>query len=192
MTCASCHSFDRRDTPSVDADGLRRAGSSIFGAAHRTNIKKSGTNLVALGGNVCVIHFMKGEEPGMNAQELADLDSFLKAGGGADRPSAKNIDYASLKWTLPDRLTGGDARKGAALAGKTCITCHGVDGKKSRLIDVGSDLDAGSYQATDLRKLALRIRNPQYKQDQEMPGYSDLRLSNEELVDLLAWLTTKP
>ena len=96
MTCASCHSFDRRDAPSLDADGLRRAGSSVYGAAHRTNIKKSGTNLVALGGNVCVIHFMKGDEPGMNAQELADLDRFLKTGGGADHPSAKNIEYAAL------------------------------------------------------------------------------------------------
>ncbi|MDB5348530.1 MAG: cytochrome c, class [Schlesneria sp.] len=191
LTCASCHSFDVRDTMSLDGDGLVRSGFPIFAAAHRTDIKHSGTGLVALGANVCVVHFMKGEPPGMTPQELADMNQFLQSGGNAKHATAKNVDYAHLKWTIPETLSGGDAKKGGALVMQTCISCHSVDGKNARVLDAAGKIGGGSFAAADLKKLALRIRNPEYKNNDEMPGYSDIRLSNQALLDILAWLTTK-
>ncbi|HEY4262600.1 MAG TPA: cytochrome P460 family protein [Schlesneria sp.] len=191
LTCASCHSFDPRDTLSRDGDGLLRAGFPVFAAAHRTNIKQSGSGLVTLGGNVCVVHFMKADPPGMTAPELADMDRFLQGGGKAEHPTAKNLDYAHLKWTIPEMLSGGDAKKGGLLVMQTCIACHAVDDNKARVLDAAGKIERGSYPATDLKKLALRIRNPEFKINDEMPGYSDLRLSNQALLDILAWLTTK-
>lgn len=81
ITCVSCHSFSPKDTMEQDGDELIRAGFPVYASIHRTNIKNSGTNLAALGGNVCVLHFMDGKEPGMSAQSIANLDSFLKTGG---------------------------------------------------------------------------------------------------------------
>jgi mono/diheme cytochrome c family protein len=187
MTCATCHSFDPRDSMSQDGDGLIRAGFPVYAAAHRTNIKNSGTNLVALGGNVCVLHFMGGKDPGMAAQDLANLDAFFKTGGGKDHPTAVSLDYAKATWTVPENLSGGDATRGGALAMKTCITCHDVGSEKHRIVRGGLPLGGGSFAEDELKELALQIRNPNYEHNAEMPGYTDQRLSNRELLDLIAW-----
>jgi mono/diheme cytochrome c family protein len=191
LTCASCHSFDQRDTTHIDGDGLLRAGFPVYASVHRTNIKRSGTSLAALGANVCVVHFMKAPEPGMNAQELADMDLFLHSGGKPEHPTAANVDYAHLTWTIPETLTGGDPLKGEALVLKSCITCHAVGDKPARILKAAGKLTSNSMLQDDLKDLALRIRNPEFKINDEMPGYSDIRLSNAELLDILAWFTKK-
>lgn len=187
MTCVSCHSFDRKDTMAQDGDGLMRAGFPVFASVQRTNIKNSSTNLAALGGNVCVLHFMGGEAPGMTADELANLDAFLKTGGSKEHPTAINVDYANSTWTVPKDLTGGDAQRGEKLALTTCITCHDVGKEKHRLVKGGLPLFGHSFADGDLEELALQIRNPNYEHNGEMPGYTDLRLSNQQLLDLIAW-----
>lgn len=191
MKCATCHSFDQRDTMAADGDGLIRAGFPIFASQFRTNIKNSGTNLATLGGNVCVIHFMGGKAPGMTAPELANLHAFLLTGGNEDHATAVNIDYTKATWTIPTDLTGGDAKRGEALARKSCVTCHRVADSKARYSNVGGTLRPGSYRTDDLKELALQIRNPDYKHNAEMPGYTDLRLSSQQLLDLIAWFKAK-
>jgi hypothetical protein len=52
-------------------------------------------------------------------------------------------------------------------------------------------LAGGTYSQDDLPELALQIRNPDYKHNEEMPGYTDLRLGNQQLLDLLAWFLKK-
>jgi mono/diheme cytochrome c family protein len=187
MTCMACHSFNPKDTMEQDGDGLMRAGFPVYASVHRTNIKNSGTNLAALGGNICVLHFMGGEKPGMSAQELANMDAFLKTGGDKDHPTAKNVDYSKATWTVPQDLSGGDATRGGELALKTCITCHDVDKQKHRIIKGGLPLHGHSFGDDDLEELALQIRNPNYEHNGDMPGYTDLRLNNQQLLDLIAW-----
>lgn len=187
MTCATCHSFNEKDTMATDGDGLIRAGFPIFASSQRSNIKNSGTNLAALGGNVCVVHFMGGQSPGMSAADLANLDAFLKSGGGREHATAQNIDYSKATWTIPESFAGGSAERGKTLALQTCMTCHSVGGQKARLVNGGGPLEGGSYGPDDLKELVLQIRNPDYKHNEEMPGYTDLRLSNQQLLDLIAW-----
>lgn len=189
MTCQACHSFDAKDTMASDSDGLIRNGFPIFASSHRTNIKNSGSGFAALGGNVCVLHFMGGEAPGMSATELANLNAFLMSGGAKDHPTATNIDYAKATRTVPESLTGGNAERGGKLARQACITCHNVGDLKARYAEAGGPLEGGSYQLDELKELALQIRNPDNKHNVEMPGYSDLRLSNQQLLDILAWFT---
>lgn len=191
FACASCHSFDNKDTMAQDHDGLIRAGFPIYASVHRTNIKNSGTNLAALGGNVCVLHFMGGKEPGMTAAELANLNTFLITGGGKDHPTAINVEYAKATWTIPEDLTGGNANRGGVLAMKTCITCHDVDKSKHLLVNGGLPLHSHSFADADIKELALQIRNPNYEHNTEMPGYTDLRINNEQLLDLIAWFRKK-
>jgi mono/diheme cytochrome c family protein len=187
MTCASCHSFDSKDSISQDGDGLIRAGFPLYAAAHRTNIKNSGTSLVALGGNVCVLHFMGGTKPGMPALDLANMDAFLKTGGGKDHATAANLDYAKIAWTIPENLSGGNATRGGELAMKSCITCHDVGSEKHRIVRGGLPLRGHSFAEGDLKELALQIRNPNYEHNAEMPGYTDQRLNSQQLLDLIAW-----
>lgn len=186
MTCASCHGFDPKDSMSQDGDGLIRAGFPVYAAAHRTNIKNSGTNLVAPGSNVCVLHFMGGKEPGMSATDLANMDAFLKTGGGKDHATAVNLD-AKRAWTIPENLSGGDATRGGELAMKTCITCHDVGSEKHRIVRGGLPLRGHSFTKDELEELALQIRNPNYEHNALMPGYTDQRLNNQQLLDLIAW-----
>lgn len=191
MKCVTCHSFDQRDSMKLDGDGLIRAGFPIFASHSRSNVKNSGTNLAALGGNMCVIHFMGGKEPGMTALELANLNAFLLSGGKKEHATAINIDYAKATWTIPKVLTGGDAQRGETLARKSCVTCHDVGAEKARYSNSGGALKPNSYAPDDLKDLALQIRNPDYKHNAEMPGYTDLRLSNQQLLDLIAWFSVK-
>ena len=44
-----------------------------------------------------------------------------------------------------------------------------------------------SFGDDDLEELALQIRNPNYEHNGDMPGYTDLRLNNQQLLDLIAW-----
>jgi mono/diheme cytochrome c family protein len=191
MTCVTCHSFNQKDTMAADGDGLIRAGFPVFASLHRTNIKNSGTNLGALGGNMCVIHFMGGKAPGMDAPELANLNAFLLTGGKKEHATAANVDYAKATWTIPTDLAGGDPQRGEAFAKKSCVTCHDVADSKAKYSNAGGALKPSSYGPDDLKELALQIRNPDYKHNAEMPGYTDLRLSNQQLLDLIAWFKAK-
>ena len=186
MTCQTCHSFNAKDTMAIDGDGLIRTAFPIFGSIHRTNTKKSGTSAATLGGNICTLHFMGGKESGMTATELANMEAFLKTGGGKDHPTSANIDYPKEARTVPESLLGGNAQRGEKLAFQTCITCHVVGDRKAMYSEAGGPLKGGSYQPGDLKELALQIRNPE-SHNAEMPGYTDLRLSNQQLLDLIAW-----
>ncbi len=189
MTCASCHSFNPADTFTLDGDGEIRSGNPIYGAVHRTNIKNSASSLAVLGGNVCVLHFMKGAEPGMTAQEMADLNAFLQTGGKADHSTSKNLDYKAMRRTVPENLRGGDPVRGKRLASEQyCISCHTVEKKKYAHV-AGSRKLAGSTIAEDkIKDLALRIRNPDFKINDEMPGHDDTRMPEKDLLDIIAWL----
>ncbi len=191
MTCAACHSFHKDDTMTVDHDGIVRAGSPIFGAAHRTNIKKSGSGHAALGANVCVIHFMDGEKPGMETQELANMDAFLRTGGDENHATSQNINYAERGFPIPETLTGGDADRGQKIAATRCVSCHGVQSTEAKFVETGIDLGRGDYGKDDLADLALRIRNPNDDNNEDMPAIANLRLNDQGLLDVLAWLTAE-
>lgn len=189
MTCASCHSFNPADSFTLDGDGEIRSGNPIYGSVHRTNIKNSASSLAVLGGNVCVLHFMKGAEPGMTAQEMADLNAFLQTGGKADHPTSKNLDYKAMKWTVPEKLTGGDPVRGKKLASEQyCISCHTVEKKKYAHVAGSRKLVGGTIAEDKIKDLALRIRNPDFKINDEMPGHDDTRMPEQDLLDIIAWL----
>jgi mono/diheme cytochrome c family protein len=190
FSCQACHSFNKRDTFEVDALGLTRVGHPIYAAAHRTNIKNSGSGYAALGGNICVLHFFHGKPPGMNAQELANLNAFLQTGGDANHPTAQNLPYEKMAHPVPPKvLTGGDAAKGKVIAMTRCVSCHDVADTEAKYGEVGIGLDAGGSDYLTLEELATRIRNPDGKNNDYMPGFSNITITDAELIDLLAWLT---
>ncbi len=188
MTCESCHSFDAGDTMTADADEHTRAGVSVWGAAHRTNIKGAGSDVAALGANACVTTWMGGPEEGMTAQELADMQAFLETGGGANHPTSANLDYQGRSFTIPEILTGGDAERGEGLARTYCQTCHDVGDHDALTGDVDADLNPDKVPTKFLGSLAKRIKDhPMMTNNDYMPGFPDQRMSEQDLLDLLAW-----
>ncbi len=191
MACINCHSFDAGDTSAADADGFTRASMSLFGASHRSNIKNKGSSNAALGGAHCAQSWQDGT---LTAQELADLDTYLKGGGGADHVTAANFDYAGQTWTVPEVVTGGDAERGGPLVVKYCNACHGVDAQPAKFGSVKPVMKKGSRGGDKLRKIANRIRDHEEsgtRANRFMPGFSDQRMPNQDLLDILAWLEKK-
>jgi cytochrome c553 len=191
MTCASCHGMDAGDTMSADAGDYQRAGVSVFGSSWRTNIKGTGSDEEALGGNTCVPYWMGGPEEGAEPQDLANLDAFLKTGGGQDHATSINIDWKARSYTIPKTLTGGDAERGKQMALKYCATCHEVDGT-APLYDVDeAKLSGGRTPTERLDRVAARIKDSGQKNNSYMPGFSDQRMPEQDLLDLLAWFEKK-
>lgn len=195
MVCANCHGFEVGDSLMAEADGLVRAGASLWGASRRTNIKGKGGHVAALGGNHCVEHWQGGPAGGLTAQELADLDAFLKTGGDATHDTANNLDYAAMTFTLPQDLTGGDAARGGLLVVKFCVVCHDVENKPKKFGSVKPVLKPASRPADRLLRLARRIKDSDYveggRSNRFMPGFSDQRMNEQELKDILAWFEQK-
>ncbi|MEE9310887.1 MAG: c-type cytochrome, partial [Planctomycetota bacterium] len=191
MACVACHSIDANDTMTTDADGQVRAGVSIFGAKHRNKVKPMGSSNVALGGNLCVPYWQNGPKHGATPQEIADMAAYIESLPAAkDHATAANVNY-KRKSTIPATLTGGDAVRGAEMAGKYCQTCHGVDGKDA-IYDIGEKkLKPGVVPTQYLIKLAKRIRDTGKKNNDFMPGFVDDRMPEQDLLDLLAFFEKK-
>ncbi|MCC6574995.1 MAG: c-type cytochrome [Planctomycetes bacterium] len=193
MACVNCHSFDAGDKLFFDdADGMARASMSLWDVSHRTNIKSKGSSNAALGGNHCAVSWQGAAEPGLSAQELADLNAFLKTGGGADR--ATNFPYDSQTWTVPEKVTGGDVTRGGEMVIKYCIACHGIDDQPAKFGSVKPVMKKGSRGADKLLKIAKRIRDHEEsgtRTNRFMPGFSDQRMPQQDLLDILAWLEKK-
>lgn len=190
MTCASCHGMGEGDTLTSDADGQIRAGHSVWGSQHRDNIKMH-DNVAALGGNICVISWMDGPDEAMTAQELADMDAFLKSGGAANHVTSKNLNYEQRSYTIPETLTGGDAERGGDLALKYCQTCHEIGDKDALTGDIGERLKPGVVPTGYLGKLAARIKDKNKQNNDWIPGFPDERMPQQDLLDLLAYFEKK-
>jgi hypothetical protein len=191
MTCAGCHSFDADDTMTTDAGEHTRPGVSVWGSANRDNIKGRGSEIAALGGDVCVPYWMGGPEEGMTAQELANLQAFLETGGGADHPTSANIAYKERTYTIPETLAGGDPERGEKMAIKYCVTCHEIGENEPLTGDVGERLSPDKVPTKFLGKLAARIRDQGKKNNEWMPGFPDQRMPEQDLLDILAWFEKK-
>lgn len=195
MVCANCHGFDAGDSLVVEADGLVRAGASLWGASRRTDIKGKGGHVAVLGGNHCVEHWQGGPAGGLSAQELADLDAYLKTGGDADHATAANLDYAAMTFTVPQNLTGGDAARGGPLVVKFCAACHDIEDQPRKFGSVKPVLKPSSRPTDRLMRLARRIKDSDYveggRSNRFMPGFSDQRMNEQELKDILAWFEQK-
>lgn len=195
MACVNCHSLDAEDTLTSDGDGLVRPGASLWGAIHRTNIKNRGGAIAALGGNHCVEHWQGGPSGGLTAQQLSDLDGLLHTGASADHPTARNLDYAAMTFTVPENLEGGDAARGAPLVVKYCVSCHDVGEQPRKFGTVKPVLKPASWPTAKLRRLANRIKDSDYedtgRDNKFMPGFSDQRMPAQDLLDVLAWFEKK-
>lgn len=181
FACASCHALEE-----PAPDGIRRPGHPIGDAANRTSFKNGQLDALLDAVNSCRVEWMAA--PAFSEDDprwLALLEYLSDAAGDSPAPA---IAYRIV--SPPTDLSGGDAMGGQALFNSSCVVCHGVDaiGTERAPVLRGSLLDAET--------IARRVRTSGAGNSAvyegltggRMPFWAEDRLSDEELLDLVAFV----
>ncbi len=206
FTCSSCHSSDAEDTLLEDADALNRPGHSTWNAPWRASWKggvawddADSEVIGAYGGQVCVkAYWPEGAE--MGPQQAADLEAFMRTqmdDDPGDSELAQPLDFGFTSWDTQDEVVAsllegedwlrgediGDTADGEAAAIRHCGSCHGDE--------EGVSFASAEFASTG--QLLSRVRKVDLEDldrpNERMPRLPEDRLPDEELLDLLAWLT---
>ncbi len=173
-TCATCHGLTGSDAP------LRRAAHPIGGASKRGGWKNGGALTFLDAVNVCVKGWQGAPAWSASEPRFLALSAYLDQQG--DAASEKKLTFKQVP--PPAVLTGGDVSRGRAVFNAACATCHGVDGIGSpRGPNLAGTQPAADYVASRVRGFPLVGR---------MPFWAEDRLSDGELIDLIAWLRLPP
>jgi mono/diheme cytochrome c family protein len=133
----------------------------------------------------CLVEWMNAEAWSDDDPRLVDLEAFLDEAGDATDPISFEIV------TPPADLGGGDATRGQDVFNGSCAVCHGADGVgTTQAIAVGAGTLEPEYAARRVR-LSGRIDSDVYEglAGGVMPFWAADRLSDDELVDIVAWLS---
>ena len=194
LTCSSCHSVDPDDTLTVDADDYNRAGHTVWNVAWRESWKLQdwddleSTKIGAFGGQICVVAYYA--DSTMDAQSAADLEAWLRQqkddAPAADDPRAQPLDYGFTSWDADAWWASvsapyGDAAHGEELATRHCGSCH-EDPPVFYTLDSVDD-------ATLMQRIRKASLDGADAPNGDMPRLPKDRLSDDDLADLLAYLT---
>ena len=183
FACATCHSLEE-----PAADGIRRVGHPIGESTRRPTYKNGRYTSLRDAVNTCVSHFLNADPLAEEDPRWQALFAFLDSHAGSGDAPAVAFDVVAP----PSELAGGDATTGHELFDRTCIACHG-DGAAGTTR--APPLAGGEY---DPAYIAERVRrsgspdNPAYDglTGGIMPFWSAQRLSDDELRDLIAYVTS--
>lgn len=200
LTCDHCHGVDPDDTLSADAGDLNRAAHTVWNAAYRGSWKSgeswldgSDQKLGAFGGQICVTACYPDSE--MDPQSAADLEAWMRQQKDdvqdPDDDRAQPLDYGFTSWDADAwwdtaEAPYGDATAGEALAARHCGACHG----ETPVFYTLGDLDDATLMQR-IRKATLHkgTDDEVSAPNGDMPRLTKDRLSDEELADLMAYLT---
>lgn len=195
LSCANCHAdFDDTSQP----DGLIRAGHSIVGVPHRGEakggmIKGADFARAAGGGGFCYEHFLqrvphnKVNPTAIPAEHAEALMAYFEAISGENTGpdfTIAMLDEAAKK-AAGEKIAAmdGDAKKGWALFGRACVTCHPT----VRKAGIGSQL-VRSRAPRDIDKTMVRWATKIRGGGSLMPFYADDILSDQDIADIIAFL----
>ncbi len=181
FSCNTCHALEE-----PAEDGMRRVGHALGDAAHRPSWKDGRLDSFRGAVNSCVTEWMRGEAWSAEDPRWLVLNEYLAA---QSDPPAAAVDIQIVR--PPGDLTGGDADAGRALFNTSCGLCHGNNAEGSALapgllgLSLPPDYIAGRVRfsgATD---------SPVYDglTGGAMPFWGGDRLSDAELIDLVAFIT---
>lgn len=183
FACATCHALDE-----PAEDGMRRVGHRLGDATRRPSYKGGQLTEMRDAVNSCLTEWMRAEAWEASDERWIALHAWLDAKATSDASPAVELQIVE---PLED-TSGGDADAGRALFNTSCAFCHGTDavGTNQALSLSGRALD-GAY-------VALRVRtsgpstSPVYDglTGGQMPFWGADRLSDAELRDLVAYIST--
>lgn len=175
LTCFHCHAKgEDKDLK----DGHVRSGRTMLNASQRKLFWNGFADHPAKGSAICQKAFMLGN--GLTPEQEEDLTAFLDAIGQQKTPELDyTVNYRSMEVLLQDP-TGGNAGNGKKLAEKYCMTCH-LDGR------VGPVWAPGLYEPD---WVVRRVRRLEGHQNRQMPNFTQARLPDNDLRDIVTYLTS--
>ena len=184
FTCETCHALSE-----PAADGLRRPGHPIGDATRRPSYKNGKLPRMLDAVNSCLTEWMNADPWTENDARYTALHGWLDGLAGA--PTSPPIAIQRVE--PPASLGGGDAERGLATFNGSCAVCHGANAEGTQKAPKvrGLGLEAG-YVATRVRTSG-RSDSKVYPglTGGVMPFWGADRLSDAELVDIVAFLGKK-
>lgn len=196
LSCSDCHAdFDESTNP----DGRIRAGHSIIGVPHRGTAKGGMITAdifarSAGGGGFCYQHFLqkvpsnKVDPTAIPEDQAAALMAYFEHVSGDSKGPQFQItmldkDAASA---AAEKIIAmeGDAQRGWKLYGQACNVCHPTAKKPG----IGSQL-VKRRPPRDLEKRKHQIAAYIRKGGFIMPFFSEDRLSDQDIADIVAFIT---
>ena len=181
FSCATCHALAE-----PAGDGLVRPGHQIGDATRRPDFKNGELATFREAANTCRRDWMGAPEWSEADPEYTALFDFLESNATAETAPSLSFEIRQP----PTDLSGGNMETGQAIFNTRCVVCHGEDA-------------AGSQQAPPLvgdlltrETVARRVRTSGNPSSQVYPGltggampfWSTDRLSDSELIDVLAFV----
>ena len=181
FSCATCHALHEPAD-----DGLRRAGHPIGNATRRSTYKNGAFEELRDAVNVCVTEWMRAEGLEEDDARWTALEAFLDAQAEVDEEDP--LDFAIV--APPSVLIGGDAVAGMLAFNASCASCHGAGAAGAA---EGPSLIGGGL---DNETIARRVRTSGSTTSRayggltggQMPFWSEGRLSDSELLDVVAFV----
>lgn len=181
FACETCHALEE---PALD--GIRRPGHAIGDAANRPSFKNGQLTDLRDAVNSCRVEWMAATAWDDGDPSWLALLEYLSEEAGST--SADPLTYQIIE--PPSELGGGDEMAGQQLFNESCAICHGQDAAGTERAPVlrGSLLDAET--------IARRVRTSGATDSAvyegltggRMPFWSADRLSDDELLDLVAFV----
>ncbi len=181
FACATCHALEE-----PAPDGIRRPGHPIGDAANRLTYKNGQLTELLAAVNTCRVEWMAATPFVENDARWIALSAYLSEVAG-DSP-ASPLSYAIVQ--PPPSLEGGNEMAGQDLFNQACVVCHGIDAVGTERAPVLRG------QLLDAETIATRIRTSGATDSSvyadltggRMPFWAEDRLSDEELLDLVAFV----
>ncbi|MBC7974875.1 MAG: DM13 domain-containing protein, partial [Myxococcales bacterium] len=188
FTCATCHALSE-----PASDGLRRPGHAIGDATRRPTWKNGKVPRMLDAVNSCLTEWMNAEPWTETDARYTALHGWLDGTATAMGAPAVAPAVKIQRVDPPAMVSGGDAQRGIATFNHSCVVCHGMNGE-------------GTERAPNVRGLGLvpgyiaeRVRRSGRADSEVYPGltggvmpfWGADRLSDMELVDIVAFLAMK-
>ncbi len=183
FACSTCHPVEESD--------LRFAASSLHDALRRPHYKLAKVENFIDAANTCRVHWMETFAWTTEDAAFQDLVAYLES-------ISPDGDAPPVVYTIKPPVTfgpsDGDAQAGCELFHRSCVVCHGPGAVGSEL---GPSLVAFPLSEGFIRA-KVRLSGPDQSVyeglagDGTMPFWSEERLSDEELEDLVAYILGEP
>jgi mono/diheme cytochrome c family protein len=181
FACATCHALEE-----PAADGMRRPGHQIGDAANRPSYKNRQLTELIDAVNSCRVEWMAAPTFADDDPRWISLFEYLSEAAGDSAATALTYEIIAP----PADLTGGDEMAGQDLFNESCVVCHGVDAVGTERAPVlrGSLLDAETVGRRVRMSGATNSSVYVGLTGGRMPFWAADRLSDEELVDIVAFV----